>query len=250
MTLDVRWLWVFLEHEGRAAEADAWWAERLRSTISPRRGESGQFATFLPAAGDPWVKTQTVGVLGPGAGTHLDLDVPDPQAAAAVAVTLGARITAGLEGSGYVALLSPGGYPFCMTTASRERTQVLEGEVPDVLDQLCLDLPQERVAAEIGFWEALTGWQWVQSEVAEYGYFRRPEGMPLRILTQRLGEQDGSVRGHVDLACRSVPVTRAAHLAAGARLVADRGFWSHLRDPWGRDYCLTGRWPGTAWVGA
>lgn len=246
----MRWLWVFLEHDGRAAEADAWWADRLRCTMSPRRGESGQFATFLPAEGDPWVKTQTVNVLGPGAGTHLDLDVADPQSAAALAVRLGARVTGGSGGSGYVSLLSPGGYPFCMTTASRGPTQVLQGEVPDLLDQLCLDLPEERVDAELGFWEALTGWQWVQSEVAEYGYFRRPEGMPLRILTQRLGERQGPVRGHVDLACRSVPQTRADHLAARARLVADRGFWSHLRDPWGRDYCLTGRWPGTVWVGA
>ncbi len=239
----VRWMWAFLDTPARDVER-SWqhWAEVTRSSLSPRRGDRGEFATLLPAAGDPWIKVQAVAE-GAG-GIHLDLDVDDPQAAAALAVAHGASLVADY---GYVVLRSPGGFTFCLTRSHGESRQVRVGE-PDLLDQVCLDVPSSAYAAETAFWSALTGWEWVQSDVPEFSSVRRPAQMPLRILFQRLGEMAGDVRGHVDLACHDRPATEAACVARGARVVDRRSFWSVLRDPVGRVFCLTDRSPLQSWV--
>ena len=87
--IDVRWMWAFLDTP-RADAARSWsyWAEVTGWTLSVPRGETDQFATLLPAEGDPWVKLQAVAE-GAG-GIHLDLDVEDVRAAAEEAKRLGA----------------------------------------------------------------------------------------------------------------------------------------------------------------
>lgn len=45
------------------------WAKVTGGSLSEPRGESGQFATLVPALGDPWIKLQAV-TDGPG-GVHL-----------------------------------------------------------------------------------------------------------------------------------------------------------------------------------
>ena len=113
-----------------------------------------------------------------------------------------------------------------------------------------LDLPAAAHDAEVAFWCALTGWEHVASPLAEFGYLRRPPGLPLRLLLQRLGEPAGPVRGHVDLACVDRAASRERHIALGADVVAEHDFWTVLRDPGGMPYCLTHRSPTSGWVAA
>lgn len=240
--LQVRWLWAFLDTPAPDA-AGSWehWSSLTRSTLSPVRGVDGEFATLLPEAGDPWVKVQAIGS-GAG-GIHLDLDVDNPQDAAATALALGASLVAD---RGYVVLRSPGGLTFCLTSWHGEHDQVRVGE-RDLLDQVCIDVPSERYAAETAFWSALTGWEWVQSDVPEFSYCARPAAMPLRLLFQRLGEPQGEVRAHVDFACVDRRATERAHEELGSVVVDRRDFWTVLRDPVGRVYCLTDRTPTQEW---
>jgi hypothetical protein len=240
--VEVRWMWAFLDVPRPVADATwGFWATVTRSTLSPRRGEEGEFSTLTPAYGDPWIKVQSV---GDGGGVHLDLDVEDPQAAADTAVGLGARIVAD---RGYVVMRSPGGFTFCLTHPDGQGRQVRDGE-PDLLDQVCLDLPAAAHDDEIAFWSSFTGWEHVDSPLAEFGYLRRPSRMPLRLLFQRLGEPEGSVRGHVDLACVDRAASRARVVDLGATVDADRDFWTVLRDPSGQAFCLTDRSPTAGWV--
>jgi hypothetical protein len=51
------------------------------------------------------------------------------------------------------------------------------------------------------------------------------------------------VRAHVDLACVDRYATQARHVEAGAQVVSVRDFWTVLRDPVARAYCLTDRSP-------
>ena len=65
----------------------------------------------------------------------------------------------------------------------------------------------------------------------------------MRFLLQRLGEPTGTARAHLDVATLDRTATREAHVAAGARVVSDHEFWTVMRDPVGRTYCLTDRRP-------
>jgi len=241
----IRWIWACLDTPSPdAARSWAYWAQVTGTTLSTPRGDHGEFVTFVPPRGAAWLKGQAVGSEG---GTHLDLDVDDPAAAAREAVRAGATVVAE---RGYVALRSPGGYPFCFTPVRPGRDPAEPEDEPEaraeVLDQVCLDLPAAVADQEIAFWARLTGWEWSATSPPEFGYLRRPDGMPVRILTQRLGESDGPVRGHVDFACASRTVSLTRHLAAGASVESDHAFWTVLRDPLGRRYCLTDRQPRRA----
>jgi hypothetical protein len=242
VSVDVRWAWLFLDTPaGDGPAAEAFWATATRTTPSPRRGEQGEFATLLPRAGGAWVKVQRVGDTTPG--VHLDLDVADAAAAADLAESLGAG-RKGRIGNTVVLMRSPGGFSFCLTTWVGERGQVRAGE-PDLLDQVCLDVPAGRFDAEVAFWAALTGWAAAPGAAAELTPLARPDGIPVRILCQRTGDPGGPVTGHPDLACADRAATTAAHVAAGAVVADVRDHWTVLRDPVGRVYCLTDRDPGT-----
>jgi hypothetical protein len=74
----------------------------------------------------------------------------------------------------------------------------------------------------------------------------RPDGIPLRLLLQRLDDAKvGQGRGHLDLACNDVPAERRRHLALGASLVRQTPNWTTLADPTGLEYCVTRRDPTT-----
>lgn len=245
--IDVRWVWLFLD--GPATDApDSWrfWSTATRWSLSSVRGGRGEFATLLPAEGDPWVKVQATG--GGGQTVHLDLDVEDARAAAEVAKGLGAVEVATIgEPESVVVLRSPGGLAFCLTTWRGASRQVREGAA-DLIDQVCIDLPEDQHDAEIGFWAALTGWEHAASDVPEFSYLRRPDGIPVRLLFQRLGEPTGPARAHVDIACVDRADVTRRHIAAGAEVVDVQSFWTVLRDPVGRIYCLTDRPPNLNWV--
>ena len=91
----------------------AFWRDVTGWQVSPSRGEAGEFATFVPPAGDPHLLVQRLAA-GPSR-IHVDLHVDDPQAAAERAVRLGARVVAdlGLGGDGLAGRLRvlPGAPP-------------------------------------------------------------------------------------------------------------------------------------------
>lgn len=245
--IDVRWVWAFFDTP-RADAARSWrfWSQVTGWALSDTRGDDDEFATLQPAEGDPWVKVQAVAD-GPG-GIHLDLDVDDVRGAAEEAKRLGA-VELGTLGvpETVVILRSPAGLTFCLTTWLGAAEQVREG-APDLIDQVCIDLPVRAHDVETTFWEQLTGWQCRASDVPEFSFLVRPDGIPVRLLFQRLREEHGSARAHVDLACVDRSATLARHEAAGAEVVDTRDFWTVLRDPVGRLYCLTDRTPSQAWV--
>ncbi|MEO7268298.1 MAG: VOC family protein, partial [Knoellia sp.] len=204
---DVRWMWAFLDTVERDADgSEAFWHTVTRTEVSPRRGERGEFATLLPKRGDAWVKLQRV---MEGGGVHLDLDVDRPLAeVAAEATRLGATEVA--RHDDVIVMTSPGGFIFCLTSWSNTgspTTQVRDDE-PDLLDQVCVDVPSDLYAGELDFWEQLTGWRRRAGALPEFTSLTRPDGIPVRLLFQRLGEPTGPVTGHIDFACRDRAASR------------------------------------------
>ena len=238
--IDIRWAWLFLDTpRPDAARSWAFWSAVTGWRLSAARGDASEFATLRPARGDAWLKVQAVDD-GPG-GIHLDLDVDDVAAAASEAERLGAR-RIGVIGEAVVILRSPGGMTFCLTPWHGDADQVRDGAA-EIVDQVCLDCPDDVHDAEVAFWAALTGWTWADVDEPELSVLRRPAGIPFRLLFQRLGEPTGPVRAHADLACSDRGASLARHLAAGARVLEVRADWTVLADPVGRVYCLTDRSP-------
>ncbi len=240
----MRWAWIFLDlPEEGLDEGIAFWRRVTATRLSPWRGERDEFTTLLPPSGAPWVKVQRVE--GPG-GVHLDLDVEGPLAdARADAVALGARVVADLDD--VVVCQSPGGLSFCLGVGSREADPAhQERDVgPSLLDQVCLDIPSDRYAGELTFWSRLTGWDPEPGSTHDLTPLTRPDGIPVRLLAQRVEEADGVVTAHVDLACADRAAEVQRHERLGARLESHHEHWSVLRAPDGRRYCLTDREPRT-----
>lgn len=242
--MKVVWAWVFLDlpEEGFGEQLD-FWQQVTRTSLSPWRGELEQFTTLLPADGDPWVKVQRVGDAG---GVHIDLEVDDVTGASERALSLGAAVLADL--GTLVVCRSPGGLAFCLVQAGPDGpARQVRGGQPSLLDQVCLDIPADRYAAELTFWTRLTGWTRPRPEPDGSGLLplTRPGGIPLRLLTQRLGDADGPVAAHIDLACGDRAEQTRLHELVGARVESIHEGWTVLRAPGGSRYCLTDRDPRT-----
>ena len=230
--MTVRWVWLFLDLPEREFEvALAFWRGVARSDVSAWRGDYREFATLLPAEGDPWLKVQRVGGEG---GVHLDLDVDEPLPVAAErSVRLGAAVVGDL--GDVVVCRSPGGFVFCLTPWSPEessRGQVRAG-AESLVDQVCLDIPSAGYAGELGFWSQLTGWP-----VDDPDPRRRVRAAGLARRAYRCGScssgsrtYEGPVRGHVDLAAvdRAAEVER--HRGLGAREEGPGDGWTVMRGP-------------------
>jgi hypothetical protein len=231
---------VFLDSPSRVAEG--FWLGVTGASLSSRRGAGGEFATLVPGDGDAYVRVQVVG--DPPARSHLDLHVGDVPEAAEVAVGLGARTVHAEDG--LIVLRSPAGLLFCLVAwhgeARLPRPQQWPGGQSSLVDQVCVDLPDAAYEVEVGFWDGLTGWSRQPTGLPEFEHFQRGPGMPLRLLFQRLGS--GAARMHVDLACDDVDAEVVRHRVLGASVVRRvPGEWTTLRDPAGREYCVTARSP-------
>jgi hypothetical protein len=238
----VRWVTGFLDGPDRAAEP--FWVAVTGWSLSARR-DGGRFVTLLPEAGDACLRVQVVGD-GP-ARAHLDLHVDDLPAAAGEAVAGGAVVTGRWDD--LVVLRSPAGIAFCLVPWAGESRRPEPARWPggqaSVVDQLCLDVPAAVHDREAGFWAALTGWPRRASDLPEFSWLQPPAGMGLRLLVQRTGAAVAGV--HVDLACDDVDAEVARHVGLGAAVVRRvPGDWTTLRDPAGREYCVTGRSPLSA----
>jgi len=243
----IKWIWIFLDTvEGDAGPSWEFWRQVTRSTLSPTRGDRGEFATFLPERGDPWIKVQAVET---GGGVHLDLEVDDPRAAADEAKRLGAKelgvIAANDRHETVVIMSSPGGQVFCFVTHPAVPARQVRDDQADIVDQVCLDLPDLSYAVDAVFWHEMTGWDLGHGEHREFSFLRRPDDLPVRLLLQRLDDRTGPAAAHVDIACTDRAVTRARHEELGATFVAEGRGWTVMADPVGRPYCLTDRDPAT-----
>ena len=236
----VHWITAFLDTaEDRADDAEVFWARVTGQVVSARRGRRDEFATLLPADGDPFLKVQRV-VQSPPGGLHLDLHTTDVRGLAARAEDLGA--TASYLEEGYVVCGSPGGMTFCVVghPGSRRPSPVSWPGGPSLVDQVCLDIPPSRFDAECEFWAALTGWE-LGPQRHEFRRLRRPDGIALQLLLQRLDDEQPCVTGHLDLAADAPDAEVARHVALGAREVRSTEGWITLVDPTGRAYCVTRR---------
>jgi hypothetical protein len=235
--VDVRWVTGFLDGPDRSAEG--FWRAVTGSGLSARRGADGRFATLVPADGDAYLRVQVVG--SPPARCHLDLHVPDVSGSSALALDLGAGKV--FAEPGLVVLRSPAGIPFCLVgwdgEAARPEPVRWPGGHRSRVDQMCLDVPAADFDGEADFWAALTGWPRVA--MADFDHLVRPDGMPLRLLFQRIGTDVAGM--HLDLACDDVAAEVARHGALGAAVVRVTEQWTTLRDPAGREYCVTSRRP-------
>ncbi len=245
MPADIYWTSAFLDFAPASFEAGvAFWAEVTGYPVSAPRGENGQFATLLPPAGDDFLRVQRL-LDGPSR-RHLDLHVPDVLAAADAAVVLGATIVA-QPPDDYVVLTSPGGFTFCFVShpSSVRPRPARWRQHASLVDQLCLDVRAADADAETEFWTALTGWPVTPSSAPHFRPLLRPDGMPLRLMIQIVGDDRFPATAHLDLACDDRPAETERHQVLGAAVRRVAEHHTVLTDPVGSAYCITDRDPST-----
>jgi predicted enzyme related to lactoylglutathione lyase len=246
--MPVEWLTAFLDFPPATfGPASAYWQAVTGYQLSAPRGPAAEFATLLPAQGGAFLRVQRTG--GGSPGCHLDVHTPDVRALTDRALRLGAQPTDQEPVPGLAVLRSPGGLPFCLTSeddfAERPYPRLWPAGQRSLLDQVCIDVPASAAASETAFWAGLTGWQLRDSPESEFASLARPQGMPLRLLLQRLGEPSGPCRAHPDLACDDVSAEVRRHQAFGGTVLRTTGIFTTLLDPAGLPYCVTSRDPGT-----
>jgi hypothetical protein len=202
-----------------------------------------ELRSFEPPHGSPYLHLQQID--GP-ARVHLDLESADGAATVRRAVALGAELVA--EHDRWQTLASPGGLPFCVL-AAREHQAPRPVTWPDGhrtrMVQVCVDSPRVAHDREVAFWRALLAGRWVDSDGREFaGKWHDDAGSPVQLLFQRLDEDDGPVRAHLDLGTDDVPAESRRLLDLGATDIGPgRGRWHALRDPAGLAFCATGNSP-------
>ncbi|WP_007518951.1 VOC family protein [Pseudofrankia saprophytica] len=220
------WLTAFLDFPAERFERGvAFWQAVTATTLSPSRGQTGEFATLVPGDGDAFLRVQRVGD-GP-ARVHLDVH---------------------RAGQDFEIRRSPGGFVFCEVhkgESVRPKPVTWPGGHTSLVDQISLDIPAGRFDEECAFWAGQTGWELRDGSRPEFRVLVRPAGMPLRILLQRVDEPDGPVRAHLDLATTDRAAETGRHVALGATVVGHGPRWTVLRDPVGLPYCVTDRDPET-----
>jgi hypothetical protein len=231
------WMAVLFDYTADEYDAGAEHWQRLTGwTLSDPTGDHGEFQGLRPPDGHSYLAVQRLDD-GP-ARTHLDLHVTDPPAAAAAAIDAGARMI--IDNPECEVLASPGGLVFCYLGDPGSRTPsatVWPGGQRSRVDQLCIDVPLRHWATESEFWTSITGWPLRPTSFDEFTSLVTPAEFPMRILLQRLGEDDGPVRAHVDWSASDRDEETARHLQAGSEVVKPTRVWTVMNGP-GGIYCI------------
>ena len=239
---ELRWMTATLDLPAASLDAaTAFWRSVTGSGLSEPRGEHGELATLLPRDGDPYVQVQRVAD-GPG-GVHLDLHTDDVPGFVEHATDGGATVESFVDGA---VLVSPGGFRFCVVahrSAGRVPSAVPWWGGSSLLDQVCLDMPASKHEDECRFWAHVTGWPHESGRFPEFSSLEKPADQPLRLLLQRLDDDEGPVRAHLDLSSSDRVAEVVRHRSLDAALVHEAGHWTVLRDPAGLEYCVTDRDP-------
>ncbi|MHB8296686.1 MAG: VOC family protein [Acidimicrobiales bacterium] len=245
--MPIRWLAAFFDLPAEALPTSCtFWQRVTGSTLSPPRGSRAEFATLIPEGGDAFLRVQRVD--GRGSGYHLDVHVDEVDTVVSQALSLSA--TAADGPSPVPVLRSPAGLTFCVVGHQGEDRRPPPLAWPaghrSLVDQVCVGIPPQVFDDECDFWEALTGWEHRTGSRPEVRYLARPPRMPLRILLQRLDDQNvDTATGHLDLATSDATLERQRHTALGTTVLAEFPDWTTLRDPNGLAYCITRRNPDT-----
>lgn len=246
MTIQIRWLSAFLDFGAESFPIGCeFWAGVTGFEVSPPRGETGEFASLLPAEGDDYLRVQRT----EDATTriHLDLSVEDSRSAADEAVVLGATELA--DAGDYVVLRSPGGLVFCLVEHSgalRPPPAVWADGHRSSVYQVSLDIPTELYDVESAFWARLmAATPEVLRSRPEFSWLRGDRQLALDVLLQRLDAPSGVVRAHLDLGTNDRTAEASRHRELGATQLVSEEFWIVMRDPTGLIYCITGRDPAT-----
>lgn len=236
------WTHIFIDVPAADWErSPAFWSAATATELSAPWGDDAQYVSLEPAEGDAWVHLQRID--GP-ARVHIDLDSADPAEARSYSLVLGAE--AQWERLEALAMTSAGGLWFCH---SRDGGRTFRRSDPErVLDQVCIDIPQDLWETEVAFWRDLTARELTKGGQPEFA-FLGDDGAP-RILLQRVDETGDRVRAHPDFAVADRAAETHRHEALGAEAVGTFPWWTVLRAPDGRAYCLTDRDPMTGNVRA
>jgi hypothetical protein len=241
-----RWVTAFLDLPEETYEAGAdFWSTVTGWPRSAQRGEHGQFATLEPPTGRDYLRVQRLGSGGPR--VHLDVYVDDLASAVDEARDLGAGVV-DRPYDDVTIMSSPGGFVFCMIPGEGgmrpTATSWPDGRTSYV-DQVCLDIPPSRYDDELAFWAAVTGWTRRDPRPgSEFGRLTPGPDQPLKLLLQRLDDEQETVTAHLDWSAYDHEAELAAHEAAGAEVQGRFDRWTVLRDPAGLTYCVTRRRPG------
>lgn len=224
MTVTPTWLTAFIDLPAdQHTEGVAFWRAVTGYGLSAPRGDDAEYATLLPADGDPYLRVQRLVDEGP-ARVHLDLHDPEQE---------------------FQVLSSPAGLPYCHVYAAHEgrpRPATWPGGHQSIVDTVCIDIPPSRFEEECAFWTERTGWPVVEFPTApEFLGLRRPPGQPIRILLQRLSDEQPQATAHLDLSTNGRAAEMRRHRDLGAVVVREHEWWTVLRDPVGAEYCLVDR---------
>lgn len=246
MPAPVPWIHAFVDLPAPmlAAGLRFWAAVTGWPPAQPWRGHP-EFHSVVPPDGDAYLHVQRID--GPprvhldlvvGAGVSVDDETVRHVELGAVAVD---------RHRWWQVMTSPGGLTYCLVA---ERRRVGPGPVtwPDGhrsrVAQVCIDIPATRFETELGFWRGATGWPDEAARFPGFARLRPPPTAPMAFLLQRLDEERGAVRMHLDLGTDDVPAEVERVVAAGAEIVDDARPWVVLRDPAGLPVCVTPRPPG------
>jgi predicted enzyme related to lactoylglutathione lyase len=237
----MRWLYVSFDVPDEAAEAaQQFWPAVLGWQLGEPWEGHPEFRSLRPPSGDMYAHVQRVdGHLA----IHFDLGVDEVAAAAARLVAIGATQVS--DFGIWRVMRSPGGLAFCLVPGGGEAVpppSVWPGGHRSRLVQLCIDSPRDLHDAEVAFWRAATDWRYELSALEEYGgKLFPPSPAPVRLLFQRLGDDDRATaaRVHIDLGTDdiSAEVERVEALDAQRRYEGDG--WVQLVDPNGMPFCVT-----------
>jgi Glyoxalase-like domain len=244
----VRWMTASLDTPvSSESAAKAFWV--AVTDTEPWRAPRVDTVALQPRQGDPFLQIQVV--KHPPARVHLVIHVDDVAAEVAHGRSLGARLIA--QRHPRTVLASPGGFLFGVTSVCGKGRRPPSVETPggrSLVDQICIDAHPMLFEPEAAFWSALTGWERRPTRRAEFEYLDCPRGIPLRVLLQRLDDgPQRAVSAHLDFACDDVDAQVRHHQTLGAVLVRRTLYWATMRDPAGREYCLTARNPDTGVLG-